>query len=181
MLDRPALYARTRADQHTRELGFLPTEAYQRAADNGRIILLNENDEPGGFLMLGPPLPVQKVYQTWVEEPLRLIDRGRTLIHDLAADAAARGVERIVLHCACDLEANIFWQRVGFTNTCIREKTGRYSRPANRWELILPRGAALKQYLQDQAPSPQQQRLLDMFGVRARHAAAHTSRFRRTQ
>jgi ribosomal protein S18 acetylase RimI-like enzyme len=178
-MDPARLFAQSRADGHTHELGFLPAEVYARAASEGRIRLLQLNNQPAAFIMHGPPLPTWKIYQTWVEEDARLIDQGRQLVHTLAAEGAAAGVERISLHCATDLPANHFWQQLGFTWAELRERTTRYSRPANRWELILPRGQQLIEYLHAQAPHPRQKKLLAALGMSEQFRAAHTSRFRR--
>lgn len=181
MIGTAAKYALHVADHHTHELGFLPQDAYARSEAAGRLKLLTIDGEEAGYLMLGPLLPVTKVYQTWVEEPVRLLDHARSLILDLAAAGAAAGVERLSLHCAVDLEANHFWHQLGFERTAVRESTTRYRRPANRWELVLPRGLELEEYLHIQAPKQKQKELLRMFGMEQQFRAAHTSRFRKSR
>lgn len=179
MIGTAAKYAQHTADRNKHELGFLPTDAYARSEAAGRIKLLTIDGQEAGYLMLGPMLPVTKIYQTWVEEPVRLLAHARSLILDLAAAGATAGVERISLHCACDLEANHFWHQMGFQRTAVRVSTTRYRRPANRWQLVLPRGLELENYLAEQAPRQQQKKMLKMFGMEEQFRAAHTSHFRR--
>jgi len=111
-------------------VGFLPLIAYEEALNLGRVTLLFYNDEPAGYMIRGPVKECTKIYQLVIAEELRRIENGTTLLDNLRQKAVAGKAYEISLHCAEDLEANRFWQALGFQKVGqrLKDKTGR------RWQ-----------------------------------------------
>lgn len=112
-------------------VGFLPLIAYEQAIDKDRVTLLFYNDQPAGYLIRGPVKETTKIYQLVIAEDLRRIVNGTALLNHLITQANAGRAHQITLHCAEDLEANLFWQSLGLQRIGkrLKDKTGK------RWQI----------------------------------------------
>lgn len=144
------LFAIDLANKHTRELGFLPATVYGPAHMTGRLKIVEENGEPCGFLLHGPPTPEVRIYQACVHPTTRMNDHGRelwlqTLLASLDAD-----VEAITWICAEDLPANAFWERVSGPPGPLMTQRASHRRRLFQYRHALPRGKELQTYLDEQ-------------------------------
>lgn len=119
-------------------VGFLPLIAYMEALNQDRVTLLFYNEEPAGYLIRGPLKECTKIYQLVIAEELRRIENGTSLLEHLRKQALAVDAYEISLHCAEDLEANKFWQTLGFQQIGRRLKDRSGRRWQNRYRQDLP-------------------------------------------
>lgn len=162
---RAAAYARSLADAHRTALGFLPAVAYQLAADAGRLYTARENDDPAGFLLVGPFNRHAHVWQTCVQIDARRLAHATRLVNRLLHDAQDAGAHDLTLWCAEDLEANDFWLAAGFEPIGRRIRSKRRKRVQIGYRRTL---AAGRKRAADLAADPQHQRrkqLLTLFGA----------------
>lgn len=142
-MDRPLWQSshRTYVDSLMRKnseaLGFLPLSALDKYAAAGNVWLQYENDEPCGYLVFGYGYPVCKVVQCCIQADARRRDGASRLIEALVSRCNAAGYSAISLRCADDLEANGFWQAMGFVFTGQELGGQRRGRRINRWVLPL--------------------------------------------
>jgi len=101
-------------------LGWLPAVAYDNYHLKGRIVVLFNNDDLVGFCLHSDDGFELRCLQVWVRRDARLILHGRALVDWLNNSAHEKGLKNLRLWCAVDLEANFFWQALGFTYTCWR-------------------------------------------------------------
>lgn len=126
------------AKKNSHAVGFLPYQAYQSALEAKRVLLLIENDEPAGYLIHGPEITHSKIYQVVIHEQLRRIEHGRQLVDSLREHLQQFEVHTLSLHCAEDLDANRFWNAIGFhqIGRRIKDSTGR--RWQNQYQQNMP-------------------------------------------
>jgi len=173
-------YAQGAADAHRRELGWLPSLAYEAAAAEGRIRLITENQEPCGFALVGAQRPNWRIFQIYVEDPQRLKYYAHALLAEMAEEAARTAVEQISCHCAIDLDSNHFWHAEGFIITGQRKRSTAFDRTANRWAILTPRGERIRELVNRELTAVKgREKILKAFGLTDQWAAATTSRFRR--
>jgi GNAT superfamily N-acetyltransferase len=166
---------------HEHEIGFLPNTIYAPAALEGKLDICHGNGEPTGFLLRGSFRPCTRIYQTLVDPDWRLNDAARSMVLRLIAKCAEKDTERLMLHCACDLPANQFWQNLGFKMTGIREAAGPNCRPAYCWSWQFPAGAAIDEYVQSQLGNANDRKLIDWFDLAGKLTRCHERRFRRAR
>ena len=94
------------------KLGFIPWPRFGDDIRKGRIIVACEDDNIIGYLMHGPIKHVTFIHQCVVIESCRRFGVGTSLVEALEAKLPFRGVLR--LGCREELEANQFWQYLGF-------------------------------------------------------------------
>jgi hypothetical protein len=108
------------ANRNKFELGFIPDYRYFDYYRKGKILIEFENDEPCGFFLFNQKDSVIKIYQACVEFDLRRLKKGENLLRRLLFKAHKSGAKIISLYCMDILEANLFWQAVGFQFCCKR-------------------------------------------------------------
>lgn len=116
-------------------VGFLPAPRVEAYFDAGQVLLQMENDEPCGYLIFGNGWPILKVYQCCIQTDARRRDNAADLVRRLIDIARSRACYLITLWCADDLEANAFWQAMGFHFGGHRDNGNRRGRLHNRWSL----------------------------------------------
>lgn len=129
-------------------VGFLPTVAIREYFDRSQIWVARENGDPCGYLLFGSHRHVRPVYdmgtmkiiQACVQYDARRVAHATRLVQALELKAVQDGYERIALWCAEDLEANVFWRSMGFSNcgTRIGGTSRKKPRIHNRWIKALP-------------------------------------------
>lgn len=166
-------------DLHRHEFGFWTYAAVGDAIDTGRVSVLHENGTPAAFLIRSPSQLIPKIYASFTSEQLRLNDYCRAMVTDAITRLATERCERVRLHTAEDLPANLVWPRLGFTRGRNKGKRNMGSRNLIQWNLVFPRGEQLDSYLEQQTADPQRKKLLALFGLEEQFRAALTKQYRR--
>lgn len=101
------------AKKATNALGFIPKPGIERHARNGKIALLERNDDLVGFAVFSTRKDGLRlcVNQCYVRPDARMIENGRELVRALQKKWPHARVE---LSCAADLAAVFFWSAIGF-------------------------------------------------------------------
>lgn len=161
----PARYAFDIADREHRAVGFLPKTIYQPAWENGRLKIARENDDPCGMILHGPLKKTLRIYQTAIELEARRLENGSDLVEQVIQEAIDANVHQISLHCAEDLEANWFWQSLGFKHVGERVKSTLRGRIQKKWEMVLPAGKLHRQQLAEDPREQTHDRILDLLAT----------------
>jgi len=104
-------------------LSFYPTQTIKREIDNGRIYIGILNNQPCGYLYCGSMSGENlKIHQAVISYDARLREYGKSLYLNVESDAIQAQCSLITLRCGFDLEANHFWQSLGFQ--CVSHKNG---------------------------------------------------------
>lgn len=103
------------AARFTKMVGFVCRGAIAERVDTRRIILVEENGQPAGFVSLTHRVDqTTHLPQIAVEEELWRTHVGTSLMHVLINSATDAGSLAITLRSALDLHANFFWPQFGF-------------------------------------------------------------------
>lgn len=122
-------------------LGWFPRAAFLGCHEQGRLIIVTNNDDVVGYCVHNEKTAPTRIFLTWVRRDARLILHGRALVDFVSDVAIRRGHNRIELWCATDLAANFFWQALGFEQICWRWSKGKAHRKHWLWRLDLSRSA----------------------------------------
>lgn len=96
-------------------IGWLPFAAYDKSDEQGRLLVLFNNDDLVGFVLFSPNLLGElRILQIWVRADARMILHGKALVQWLEDYAQQKGLHVVRLWCAIDLEANTFWRALHF-------------------------------------------------------------------
>jgi GNAT superfamily N-acetyltransferase len=139
------------AKKHTDAIGFIPRPRLERYAECGQMALEYENGEPCGFLVWGNGWPVLKIYQACIQYDARRLEHGAALVARVEREAVRRGCSAVSLWCASDLEANLFWDAVGYRAAATKQGGERRGRKLIRWVKALPQ--PLQPALESACPS----------------------------
>lgn len=121
--------------KNAEELSFYPTCVFEREIDNQRIILARVNGEPAGYIYHGALGPISKIHQACIHYDLRGQLYGAALVRFFRSLAEAAGVMSITLRCGSDIDANGFWQAMGFVCQSVTPGGIRRMRDINEWRL----------------------------------------------
>jgi hypothetical protein len=118
-------------------LSFYPKQVFEREQKNGRLFLGLLNGEPAGYIYVGSAGGDVKCHQVCIEYDIRRKLYGAMLVMALENYANASFSDSITLRCGFDLEANKFWQELGYN--CIQVLDGgvRRMRKINVWRKYL--------------------------------------------
>lgn len=123
------------ADEEPGALGFLPQAAYVQAAEQEQLLIAVFEKEAAreyaGHLLFGFVFPNARIFQTYVRPDLRLRGIGRKLVEGLVSRAEKAHFLSIKASVATDLEANRFWEQLGFHLVRSRPGRGRAARTIN--------------------------------------------------
>lgn len=172
-------YMNDLAKREAEALGFIPNSVYPQAILRNQVKFSEENGQLCGFMLHGPPRNEVRVYQTAIEFDLRRLDHGTCCVHRLIREALEEDQEKIILHCAIDLQANRFWRAAGFVLRGTRHAAHATRRELNRWELILPRGEDLERFLTVELKKTKAEKILELFGQKERFLK-HRTKMHRT-
>jgi N-acetylglutamate synthase-like GNAT family acetyltransferase len=122
-------------------LGFLPRQAVEEYVRRGRIFIAQDNNQEAGFVLSAQRLRcaphVQPITQTAIAFDAQRRHLGRSLIDHLAAEALNGGRSMLQAWCRANLEANHFWQSLGFTAVGVRRPLTVRKQPLILWRLPL--------------------------------------------
>lgn len=133
-------YAMSLANKHRHELGFIPAMRYSHAHAAGRLRPQYLNGDPCGYLLHGPLRSGRPchVWQCVIQVDARRLASATELVAQLKLDATAAACSRILLRCATDLDANLFWRACGFELVRTLVSSPRSGRQVNLWRCELP-------------------------------------------
>ena len=119
--------------KNAENLAFYPKAAFEREIKNFRILLAFMNNEPAGYLYHGSFDGTCKIHQACIEYDLRGQLYGAELINQLRRLCEVAGSNSITLRCGSDIEANGFWQAMGFYCEGVTDGGVRRMRKINAW------------------------------------------------
>jgi GNAT superfamily N-acetyltransferase len=96
-------------------LGFLPRVAFEQGAEAGRLFLGLLNGQPCGYIFAGSGYRgILRRKQVCIQYGVRRRLYGAMLVAAVEAYGEDLGCHTSVVHCASELEANEFWESVGY-------------------------------------------------------------------
>ena len=102
--------------QNSDALGFLPRVVFERAAEAGRVFLGLLNSELCGYILCGTGYQgVLRCPQVCIQYDARRRLYGAMLVAAVERYGESIGCHLRVVRCAPDLEANAFWESVGYS------------------------------------------------------------------
>ena len=114
------------ADAHRNELGFVLRPALAKSIERNEVFVAENSKGIVGFVEYHHRRDEQTtLYHIAVQHDHRQLNIGRQLIQALLDDAGQHGKRYIQLKCPVDLEANEFYERLGFTQVEIQPGRGR--------------------------------------------------------
>ncbi|HEY1187988.1 MAG TPA: GNAT family N-acetyltransferase [Gemmata sp.] len=148
--------------RYREQLGFLPRAALDEAVCAGRVWLALENGCPAGYLYARDRYhgraEVGVIYQAALSYDARRRHVGTALVEGWVA-AHAAGVRQVVLWCARDIEANLFWESLGFAALGYRVGGSKRGRVHVLWvRATAPDGPAGALWVPSQTSGGQMQR-----------------------
>jgi len=115
-------------------LSFYPLSVFQREAIKGRIFLGLLNNQACGYIYIGSTgKTTVRVHQVCIEYDIRRLEYGAQLVVTVEDYALTHGSSRIMLRCGFDLDANCFWQALGYQCVGIVNGGIRRNRKINLW------------------------------------------------
>ena len=114
-------------------LSFYPNQVFERESEKGRVYLGLLNGEPCGYIYRGALKGDVRCHQVCIQYDARRRLYGAQLVACLEADAQDAKCNGITLRCGFDLEANEFWQSMGYQCVNIQDGGVRRMRKINVW------------------------------------------------
>lgn len=120
-------------------VGFLPTQAVERAACRGGLIIQRMKSQRIGYLLFGPIRPNKDVYiwQLCIDKDLRGLGHGKKTFSELYKRAKKMNASGIRVRCADNLSSNQFWKTLGFRHVTTQKPKNRRNRAINVYHLPL--------------------------------------------
>jgi len=112
-------------------LSFYPKQVFEREEKQGRLFLGLLNGSPCGYIYVGAKKPDVKCHQVCIEYDARRRLYGAMLVQ--AMEDYAAGSYTITLRCGFDLDANKFWESLGYKCIDIQDGGIRRMRKINVW------------------------------------------------
>lgn len=114
-------------------LSFYPRQVFERESECGRLFLGLLNGQPCGYIYVGAKSVDVKCHQVCIEYDARRRFYGAALVTVMEQYALDGRASSITLRCGFDLDANKFWQSLGYA--CIAHQQGgiRRRRIINVW------------------------------------------------
>jgi GNAT superfamily N-acetyltransferase/predicted nucleic acid-binding protein len=105
----------TVADRNRSSFGFLSTSAYEQMALKGQLwVVTDSHKQMKGYLMFGGTMPTLKIFQIYSCPSVKGHGVGALLIKALKEHAKSQNYHSISARVASDLDANAFWEKMGF-------------------------------------------------------------------
>ena len=120
--------------KNAEQLSFYPMCVFEREHKAGRLFMGLLNGDPCGYIYVGATgSPTVKCHQVCIEYDARRSLYGARLVVAMEAYAIDGGSTGASLRCGFDLEANNFWESLGYT--CVNVVNGgvRRMRRINVW------------------------------------------------
>jgi len=127
--------------ENTDAVGFIPqtTVESRYVREERYIIQADERGKRTGYVLHGKPTAggVLTIAQAVIDHDFRERGHGRLAVESVIERARFAKVREIVLRCADDLEANVFWRALGFTKINATQPNNRRRRAINVYALGL--------------------------------------------
>lgn len=119
--------------KNAESLSFYPRQVFEREREKGRLFLGMLNGEPCGYLYVGAQGQDVKCHQVCIQYDARRRLYGAAIVAVMEQYADEAMAASVTLRCAFDLDANSFWQSLGYN--CIASLDGgvRRMRKINVW------------------------------------------------
>tara|TARA_R110002051_G_C8528527_1_gene469185 strand:+ start:52 stop:645 length:594 start_codon:yes stop_codon:yes gene_type:complete len=127
------LYVDSLQKKNAEALSFYPTQVFEREFEKQRLYLGLLNGEPCGYIYRGALKGDVRCHQVCIEYDARRRMYGAQLVACLEMDALDAKCNGITLRCGFDLEANDFWQSMGYRCVNIQKGGVRRMRQINVW------------------------------------------------
>lgn len=125
------VYVDSLQKKNAEALSFYPKQVFEREAEKGRIFLGLLNGEPCGYIYVGAAGGDVKCHQVCIQYDARRRLYGAALVQ--ALEDYAEGSLSITLRCGFDLDANQFWQSLGYRCISVQDGGIRRMRKINVW------------------------------------------------
>lgn len=125
------LYVDALQKKNAEALSFYPKCVFEREQEAGRIFLGLLNGQPCGYIYVGARGNDVKCHQVCIEYDARRKLYGAALVQ--AMEDYAEGAFTISLRCGFDLDANKFWNEMGYNCVAIQDGGIRRMRKINVW------------------------------------------------
>ena len=129
------LYVDSLQKKNAEALSFYPKCVFERESEKGRILLGLLNGQPCGYLYVGALGRDVKCHQVCIEYDARRKLYGASLVQ--AMEDYAKDAYTITLRCGFDLDANKFWNDMGYKCIAIQNGGVRRMRKINVWRKSL--------------------------------------------
>jgi len=114
------------ADRHRHELGFVLRPALAKSIEQSELLVAENSQGIVGFVEYHHRRDKQTtLYHIAVQHDHRQLNIGRQLVEALLSEAGQHSKSHIQLKCPVDLEANEFYERLGFTQVEVQPGKGR--------------------------------------------------------
>jgi len=116
-------------------LGFIPKPRIEQYVKNNQVFFEYEGGLKSGYCIIGSGKgKTLKIYQHCIEAELRRLKHGKELFKKIEFEAKKKGYEHIHLRVRENLEANKFWEALGFNFMFLEPKvTTRTNKGINHW------------------------------------------------
>ena len=115
-------------------LSFYPMCVFEREAEKGRLFMGLLNGEPCGYIYVGATgKPTVKCHQVCIQYDSRRSLYGARLVVAMEQYAIDGGSTGVSLRCGFDLDANTFWETLGYTCVNVVDGGIRRMRRINVW------------------------------------------------
>jgi hypothetical protein len=118
-------------------LSFYPKSCFEREQKQNRLVLGILNGEPCGYIYHGALGVSVKIHQVCIQFDVRRKLYGAYLVGEVERKALEKGCSLITLRCGFDLEANQFWQELGYGCIGVVDGGIRRQRKINIWQKAL--------------------------------------------
>ena len=124
-------------------VGFLPSQTFERYIERGQIIIAEENGWPAGYISFcGSSKGLVRVLQVAVHHDLLREHVGTDMMRIIQQHAESNGASITRLTCRDGLPANDFWPTLGFVQTAVYARRTTRRRLLREWtkqlEAVVP-------------------------------------------
>lgn len=123
--------------KNAEQLSFYPKQVFEREQKNGRLYLGLLNGSPCGYIYVGAGGGDVKCHQVCIEYDARRKLYGSMLVMAIENYATSSNADSITLRCGFDLEANKFWEEMGYKCIAVKDGGIRRMRKINVWRKYL--------------------------------------------
>lgn len=140
--DHPSLitYVDDLQRKNAEALSFYPRQVFEREAEKGRLFLGLLNGEPCGYIYMGAAATDVKCHQVCIQYDARRRLYGASLVIAMEDYAHRKNASSVTLRCGFDLDANDFWQSLGYGVIATQAGGIRRMRTINVWRKELQPG-----------------------------------------
>ena len=127
------LYVDGLQKKNAEALSFYPLQVFERESEKGRVYLALLNGEPCGYIYRGALKGDVRCHQVCIQYDARRRLYGAQIVACLEQDAIDAKCNGITLRCGFDLDANEFWESLGYKCVNIQKGGVRRMRQINVW------------------------------------------------